>query len=214
MNVAARADGIAAGPANMIRARNLLTYAAIVSGSAAAFCAALLHDAALAGALMALAILADTFDGWFARRFPHSPLDASFGVELDSLADAINSGFVPVIVLGTLTVHGPPAAAFAWWMVGCLFTLSVVTRLGYYNITHEQGPWFVGMPAPVSALIVATGLIWTSGMLAAAVMLAGCAVAMLAPMRIPRPRGPGLAAFAAWALVVATVHAVVWLRTL
>lgn len=209
-----RVDDSAAGPAHMIRVSNLVTYAAISLGTAAALCAALLHSAPLAGALMALAVLADTFDGRFARRFPHTPFQASFGVQLDSLADAINSGFVPVMVLAALTVHGPPLAAAAWWGVGCLFTLAAVTRLGYYNITHDQRPWFVGLPTPVSSLIVATALIATPGMWVAALVLAGCAVAMVAPLRIPRPRGLGLAAFAAWALVLAIVHAMTWLRIL
>lgn len=213
MTGGARVDDSAPGPAHMIRMSNLVTYAAIACGTAAALCAALLHSGPLAGALLALAVLADTFDGRFARRFPHTPFQASFGVQLDSLADAINSGFVPVVVLTALTVHGPPLAAAAWWGVGCLFTLAAVTRLGYYNITHDQHPWFVGVPTPVASLIVVTALLFSPGMLASALVLGGCAVAMVAPLRIPRPRGPGLAAFAAWAIVLAVVHAMTWLRT-
>jgi phosphatidylserine synthase len=43
--------------------------------------------------------------------------------------------------------------------------------------------------------------------LASAAVLVGCAALMVSSLRIPRPRGLGLAAFAAWALLLIAAHA-------
>lgn len=190
----------------MFRASNLVTYTSLLFGSAAAFSAVAFHNGSLAGAFMALAVIADTFDGRFARRFPHTPLQSAFGVQLDSLADAINAGFVPVIVLGSLVIDSASWMSFAWWLVACVYVLCAVTRLGYFNITHDQGPWFIGLPTPVSSLIVSTSLIWEPGLLVSGIVLAACALAMVAPFRLPRPQLRGLLIFAAWALLLVAVH--------
>lgn len=198
----------AGSPATMFRVSNLVTYVAIFSGSAAAFGAVVFHNASLAGLFIALSVIADTFDGRFARRFPHTPIQSAFGVQIDSLSDAINAGFVPVIVLGALTIEAASWASLAWWIVAGVYTVCAVTRLGYFNITHDQGPWFVGLPTPVSSLVVSTCLIWRPGPLVSGVVLAACAVAMVAPVRLPRPQLRGLLLFAAWALLLIAIHAV------
>jgi CDP-diacylglycerol--serine O-phosphatidyltransferase len=194
------------GPARMFRASNLITYTSLLFGSAAAFSAVAFHNGSLAGAFLALAVISDTFDGRFARRFPHTPAQAAFGVQLDSLSDAINAGFVPVIVLGSLVIEAISWTSLAWWLVACVYILCAVTRLGYFNITHEQGPWFIGLPTPVASLIVSTSLIWQPGLLMSGLVLAGCAIAMVAPFRLPRPQLRGLLIFAAWALVLIAIH--------
>lgn len=201
------AEAMARGPASMLRASSAVTYVAVACGCGAALAAAAWGSASLAGALMALAVIADTLDGRFARRFPHTPAQAAFGVQIDSLADAINSGLVPVVVLGTLAFRAPSVAAVAWAAVACGFTVAAITRLGYYNLTHAETSGFVGVPTPVASLVVATALIWRPGAVASALVLAGCAGAMLAPVRIPRPGPRGLALFCAWALLLVVLHA-------
>lgn len=196
------------GAARLIRTSSVVTYAALVCGMGAALSAALVrpNGVALAGALMGLAVIADSFDGRFARRFPHTPFQAAFGVQLDSLADAINSGFVPVLVLGVAAVRGVSPETLLWSLVAVSFTVCAVTRLGYYNLTHEQGSWFEGLPTPVSTLILATSLLWQPGLLVSGILLGACAIAMVAPFRLPRPGLRGLLLFALWALLLVGLH--------
>ena len=203
--------GVATAPpspaALLLHPSNLLTYGALCAGVAAAM-AAVRGDAAGTGLGIAAAMIADTFDGRFARRFARSPMQRAFGVQLDSLADAVNAGLVPVVALAALAGRPSGAAAALWWAAACLYVACAVTRLGYYNLTHENDRWFIGLPTPVPALLVATALLSPPGAWQAAALLAGCGVAMVAPLRVPRPRGVGLAAFAGWALLLVVLHGV------
>lgn len=198
-----------AGPAGTIHLSNLLTYTALLAGCGAAYLAMTAHDRAAAGAFMAVAVIADTFDGLFARLFDRTRFQSAFGVQLDSLTDAVTCGFVPVIVLASDSTPATWGAALAFWGCAFLYALTAITRLGYYNLTHDNGPWFVGLPAPFCALVVSTSLLWSPNGLAAALILLCCAVAMVAPLRLPRPRAVGLAAFVGWALVLVVLHGLV-----
>jgi CDP-diacylglycerol---serine O-phosphatidyltransferase len=196
------------GAAQLIRASSAVTYAALVCGMAAALSGIVIqpNGISLAGGFMALAVIADSFDGRFARRFPHTPFQAAFGVQLDSLADAINSGFVPVLVLAAATAPKAAPATLVWWLVAVGFTVCAVTRLGYYNLTHAQGFWFEGLPTPVATLILSTSLLWRPGLFVSGLLLGACAIAMVAPFRLPRPGLRGLLLFALWALVLVVLH--------
>lgn len=199
---------IPASPAAMLHASNLLTYVSLLAGLGAIVAALWYGDRAVAGMGIALIVVIDTFDGRFARRFVRTEAEREFGVQLDSLADAVNSGIVPIAVSAALlrptTVVGGVllvAAAF-------VYLLGVVTRLGFYNLTHEEGEMFIGLPAPAAALTVATLLLWPLATVATTILLCGCGVAMLSPSRIPRPKGFGLLLFVCWPVLVIASHLV------
>jgi phosphatidylserine synthase len=186
---------------------NLLTFLALAAGVAAVVAAVRHGDPAVTGLAMALAVLLDTFDGRFARRFARSPLQQAFGVQLDSLVDGVCAGVVPVVALAALTPAPAAGGAALWWAAACFYVACAVTRLGFYNLGSEGGGGFVGLPAPVPALLVATALLGSAGPLATGALMVVCGAAMVAPLRLRRPRGPGLALFAAWALALAAAHA-------
>lgn len=195
-----------AGPVGTIHVSNLLTYVALLAGCGAASFAMTSHHRAAAGALMAVAVIADTFDGLVARMFDRTGFQSAFGVQLDSLTDAVTCGFVPLIVLASDTTLATWGAVFAWWGCAFLYALAAITRLGYYNLTHGDGTWFVGLPAPFCALVISTSLLWSPPALASALILVCCAVAMVAPIRVARPRTVGLAIFVGWALILVVFH--------
>jgi len=194
------------GPAGTIHVSNLLTYTGLLAGCLASYLAITTHHRAAAGAFMAVAVIADTFDGLFARLFDRTGFQSAFGVQLDSLTDAVTCGFVPVIVLASDRTQATWGAGLAWWGCAFLYVLAAISRLGYYNLTHGNGPWFVGLPAPFCVLVVSTSLFWSPHALATALILVCCAVAMVVPVRLPRPRAVGLAAFVGWALVLVVLH--------
>lgn len=195
-------------PAAMLHASNLLTYASLVTGLGAIVAALWFESRAIAGAGIALSVVLDTFDGRFARRFVRTAAERAFGVQLDSLADAINSGVVPIVVAMSLLRPTSIVDGALWMAAAFVYLLGVVTRLGYYNLTHDDGEFFTGLPAPVAALLVATLMLWPLAMVSATILFALCGVAMVGPIRIPRPRGFGLFSFVLWPVVVGISHMV------
>ena len=108
----------------------------------------------LAVALIVIAALLDGVDGRLARALK---AQSRFGAELDSLADFVNFGVAPAVVvfiwgLGTLRGLG--------WIAVLVFALAMGLRLARFNamIGVERPKWqanyFSGMPAPAGAITV------------------------------------------------------------
>lgn len=110
-------------------------------------------DLAVAGIVFA-AIL-DGVDGRLAR---YLQSQSRFGAELDSLADFMNFGCAPALILffwglGPLRTLG--------WVVMLIFALCAALRLARFNVMLDDpnrpafaGNFFVGMPAPAAAVVV------------------------------------------------------------
>lgn len=105
-------------------------------------------------ALIAAAAILDGLDGRVARI-----LDAQsrMGAEIDSLADAVNFGVTPAIVLYVTMLSTSPAG----WVVVLLYAVCVVLRLARFNALLDDGSqpayareFFVGMPAPAGAVSI------------------------------------------------------------
>jgi len=196
-----------ASPMGAFHASNLLTYASLAAGVAAiAFSARGNHSSA--GALIALSVMADTFDGRFARFFRRTDVQRQVGVQLDSLSDAIAFGIAPAVCATLLRGDwwGGPAAASLWWLSVTAYAVCAITRLAFYNVTQEEAAGFVGLPVPVAALIWATALLFAPGPAVSTALVAVTAAAMVLPLRIPRPRGIGLATFSCWPVMVIVAH--------
>ena len=125
------------------------------------------------------AIPFDTLDGRIARM---TNTASEFGKELDSLADAITFGVAPAwlaLIWGfhflpspenpTLLEHLHQAGAFICF----LFLIGGVSRLARFNISHDAQPrnpgrpgrkYFVGMPIPAAAGIVASTVHFVGGL--------------------------------------------------
>ncbi|ORV88451.1 CDP-diacylglycerol--serine O-phosphatidyltransferase [Mycobacterium interjectum] len=113
---------------------------------------ALLHQPVPAMALIVAAAILDGLDGRVARM-----LDAQsrMGAEIDSLADAVNFGVTPALVLYVSMLSQWPIG----WVVVLLYAVCVVLRLARYNALADDGAqpayahdFFVGMPAPAGAV--------------------------------------------------------------
>ena len=199
-------------PIHDVHVGNLLTYGALAA-ALAAIAAARVDAPAPAGApvaaggWLALAALLDTFDGRFARCFHRSPRQHRLGAQLDSLVDACAFGVAPVVVLASVSPPAGGLPAAAWWASAFAYLGAVVTRLGFYNVEADDSR-FVGLPAPAAALVWSTYLLWPvpSAPWLAPVLFTGCGLALIAPIAIPRPRTPGLAAFAVWAVSLTFWH--------
>src|SRR5688572_13018147 len=78
----------ASSPLHAFHLSNLLTYGSLLAG-VGAIAAGVDDNRAAAGALIALSVILDTFDGRFAGMFVRTPAQRAIGGQLDSLSDAI-----------------------------------------------------------------------------------------------------------------------------
>jgi CDP-diacylglycerol---serine O-phosphatidyltransferase len=186
-------------PAGAFHPANLLTYASLWSGIAAVAAATAGHQHA-AAAWIAASVVADTFDGRFARMFQRTGEQRAVGVQLDSLSDAIAFGIAPALLWRPAAGWG--ALEGVWWIAVAAYAACAITRLAFYNVTHEAASGFVGLPVPVAALVSATALLFAPGPAALTALFATTALAMVLPLPIARPQGLGLAAFVSWPLLV------------
>jgi CDP-diacylglycerol--serine O-phosphatidyltransferase len=107
----------------------------------------------LAVAALVFAALLDGIDGRIARLLKAS---SRFGAELDSLADFVNFGVAPAIImynwaLGDLHSLG--------WIAVLVFAVCSALRLARFNVSLDQtnvpawkSNYFVGVPAPAGAI--------------------------------------------------------------
>jgi len=203
-----------ASPADAFDRRNLLTYLSLLFG-VGALVAAAGGRASLAGFAIAVAVVADTFDGRFARRFGSDPRRSALGVQLDSLSDAIAFGLAPPLCSALLLNEGMNPIGMALWAVAFVHAACAVTRLASFNVDAMPGNavppsiphgGFVGIPVPLAALLWSTALLVRPSAAVTAGLLLVTAAAMVLPLRVPRPAGAGLVLFTCWPLAVAAGH--------
>ncbi|POF28835.1 CDP-diacylglycerol--serine O-phosphatidyltransferase [Roseibium marinum] len=133
---------------------NLVTLLALCSGLTAVRMA---YDGAwdfAVGAVLIAAVL-DAIDGRVARYMKGT---SRFGAELDSLADFVNFGVTPALMLYLWILKD---AGSIGWIAALIFAISAALRLARFNVALEdpQKPawahrFFTGVPAPAGALTV------------------------------------------------------------
>jgi CDP-diacylglycerol--serine O-phosphatidyltransferase len=195
-----------ASPADAFDRRNLLTYLSLLFG-VGAIAAAAGGRADRAGFAIAVAVIADTFDGRFARRFGSDPRRSALGGQLDSLADAIAFGIAPPLCSALLLSNGFDMMGTALWAAAFIHAACAVTRLASFNVDaaeHTRG--FVGIPVPLAALLWSTALLVQPSAAVTVGLLLATAAAMVLPLRVPRPTGAGLVLFTCWPVAVAVGH--------
>lgn len=105
--------------------------------------------------LVVVAALLDGVDGRLARALK---AQSRFGAELDSLADFVNFGVAPAVLVFIWGLGGLPRGF--GWIVALVFALAMGLRLARFNsmIDVEKPKWqanyFTGMPAPAGATVV------------------------------------------------------------
>ncbi|RWE32447.1 MAG: phosphatidylcholine/phosphatidylserine synthase [Mesorhizobium sp.] len=105
--------------------------------------------------MVLLAAFLDGIDGRLARMLKAT---SKFGAQMDSLADIVNFGVAPALVLYAFLLD---RAGSPGWIAALLFTIACGMRLARFNVLADdtdQPPWqteyFVGVPAPAGAVLV------------------------------------------------------------
>ncbi|QSS96539.1 CDP-alcohol phosphatidyltransferase family protein [Psychroflexus sp. ALD_RP9] len=139
---------------------NIITLLNLFSGCLASIYA-FQGDYLWAGFFVLLGIFFDFFDGFFARVLKVS---TELGLQLDSLADMVTSGFVPGLVMfqliGTTINPDFSLSSFDFFtldslaLFGFIITLASAYRLANFNIDEAQTENFIGLPTPANAILV------------------------------------------------------------
>jgi CDP-diacylglycerol---serine O-phosphatidyltransferase len=133
---------------------NLITLLALCAGLTAI---RLAIEAKLEWAVAAIvfAAMLDGIDGRVARMLKGT---SRFGAELDSLADFVNFGVAPGLILYFWGLH---ELGHAGWIAAMVFAICAGLRLARFNVMIDDpnrpawaGNFFVGMPAPGGAIAV------------------------------------------------------------
>ena len=108
----------------------------------------------IAAKAIGIAILLDGLDGRIARLTGTS---SQFGLQLDSLADAISFGMAPAfILLMWPRLIGAPQDYWTWGWIACfLYMISGVMRLARFNVQAPGIKHFLGLPIPAGAGVIA-----------------------------------------------------------
>jgi len=106
-------------------------------------------------AAIVFAALLDGIDGRIARMLKGT---SKFGAELDSLADFVNFGVAPALILYFWGLHELKSAG---WIVALVFAICAGLRLARFNVMIDDpnkpvwaADFFTGIPAPAGAITV------------------------------------------------------------
>jgi len=184
-----------------------VTYLSLLAGLGAVVSAKETRSWSAAGALIALSALADTLDGRFARLFKqraehHNP----FGVQLDSLTDALAFGLVPVVSYYLLGSFESLPLRLVWLAAAFFYVTCAITRLGVYNLQRHEHPGFIGLPTTVAGLIWSSLFLFKPSILFSTIMLLACGVAMVSFIPISRSGRLGMALVMGWAILLVVLH--------
>ena len=151
------------------------------------------------GAVILAAVL-DAIDGRLARLLKGT---SRFGAELDSLADFVNFGVVPAMLIYLWSLH---ALKNLGWVVALALVIACALRLARFNVMLEDEDvpewhkaFFVGIPAPAGALLAISpmflgflGLVHDGAFIAPAVLAWVALVALGMISRLPTFSGKKL----------------------
>jgi CDP-diacylglycerol--serine O-phosphatidyltransferase len=113
------------------------------------------HRWDLAVAALVFAAVLDGIDGRIARLLKAS---SRFGAELDSLADFVNFGVAPAIIMFNWALEDLRSLG---WIAVLVFAVCSALRLARFNVSLDatdtpawKSNYFVGVPAPAGAIIL------------------------------------------------------------
>ena len=133
----------------------LLTYVGIAF-SVIGICMAFRDELAISMVCLIIAGFCDMTDGTVARSFKDRTEDEkTFGIQMDSLADAVSFVVLPVAISLGMGNDGPVSIA-----IYAFYVLAGLIRLGYFNVLASKSEikYYTGLPVTTASLVFP--LIW------------------------------------------------------
>ncbi len=134
---------------------NLFTTSALFAGFFA-IVAGINGDFTAAAVAIFIAMVLDGLDGRVARM---TNTQSAFGAEYDSLSDMLSFGAAPALVAFTWILQDIGKTG---WVVAFLYVACAALRLARFNVQigSVDKKWFIGLPSPSAAALVAAS-VWT-----------------------------------------------------
>ncbi|SDK20438.1 CDP-diacylglycerol--serine O-phosphatidyltransferase [Billgrantia gudaonensis] len=134
---------------------NLFTTSALFAGFFAVV-AGINGDFTAASVAIFIAMVLDGLDGRVARL---TNTQSAFGAEYDSLSDMLSFGVAPALVAFTWILQDVGKTG---WVVAFLYVACAALRLARFNVQigSVDKKWFIGLPSPSAAALVAAS-VWT-----------------------------------------------------
>lgn len=188
----------------------ILTYMGLASAVAGIFFAAAGYRIAFAFVCLMLAGIFDLFDGPVARKVKRNEEEKKFGIEIDSVVDAVSFIALPIAVFTSIGMNALPFV-----ILYVLYAISGAARLAYFNAVDadSEGPvkYYTGLPVTYSALIFPLfyllSLILEKNifMIIYAIVIATVAILQVLKIKIVKPKGIAYVFFGLLAIVLITV---------
>ena len=194
----------------------IVTYLGVTAALIGSYLAVINKTPRYAVLCLIIAGICDLFDGVFARMCKRNEEEKAFGIQIDSLADMVSFVFLPICI-------GYAVDLDKWYHVAvfAVYTLAVITRLGFFNITvdgksNEPVDYYRGLPVTYAALILS--VIWLLSFVIGAGLFAVVyttvmvllSLLFVANIKVPKPKGIFYVIFPL--LAVALILVIVFVR--
>ena len=180
-------------PLFMFHISHLFTYFAVICGVSSFIIMS--ENLGIAAGLLCLAGFFDFMDGRFARLFPRTKELKKFGVEIDSLVDAVIFG--PLLLAALYENFFPKEISLEVIAIFSFYLISLTTRLGFFNISSREGSTdFKGMPSTLNALIFSWILYFDGPASIVLTLVFISSILMILPFPLKRP-----SKFLSWILI-------------
>ena len=136
----------------LLKLKDYITLSGTTMGLLAVICAVIgtRYFLSLGFFFVAISLGTDLLDGYVARK---TETVNKFGIELDSLSDSLTFGIAPSALAFQTFKTGTMFDIIL--IIGCIcFALGAILRLARFNITTEESPGYIGVPTPLSALLL------------------------------------------------------------
>ena len=188
----------------------ILTYMGLACAVAGIMLAASGYKISYAFICLMLAGIFDLFDGPVARRVKRNEEEKKFGIEMDSIVDAVSFIALPIVLFISMGMNALP-----YVILYIVFAISGVARLAYFNAVDadSEGPvkYYTGLPVTYCALIFPLFYLLSIPfdknifMVIYAIVIAVVSVLQVLKVKIAKPKGIAYVIFGVLAIVLITV---------
>jgi len=156
--------------------------------------------------------LCDMLDGPVARRKKRNDREKSFGIQVDSLADLVSFGILPIVIgyavsFGNVAQNPDRSKMIVGITVAAVYVLAALIRLAYFNAVEielqqkkTKRKYYLGMPVTFVSILIPLAysicfILDTPFASVYPAMLFVISVAFLSRIKIPKIRGRYLVVF-------------------
>ena len=193
----------------------ILTYVGLMASISGIFFAITAPEKLkIAFTMLVIAGICDLFDGFVARKCKRTEEEKAFGIELDSLVDAVSFLAFPIVLMVSMGLT-------QWYhlIAYMVYTICGIARLAYFNVvqesTSEPVKYYLGLPVTYVALIYSVlyslQIVVSMEILQVLFLIATLVISLLfiLKVKIKKPRGIWYLFFSLLSILMIVIYVVV-----